>query len=67
VELAVLLVQIFVKIPVLVVELLMLLGMLTLQMFVLAAMLFSRRVRMPAMPRFVLRIELIIARLMLRI
>jgi hypothetical protein len=65
VKLAVLLVQILVKIPVLLVELFVLFGVLPLQMPMLAAVLSSRRVRMPAMPRFVFRVELIMARLML--
>ena len=65
VELAVLVIQIFVKIPVLLVDLFVLFGVLPLQMFMLTAVLSSRRVRMPAMPSFVLCVELIVARLML--
>ena len=60
-----LLVEVFVKIPVLLVELFVLFGVLPLQMFMLTAVLSSRRVRMPAMPGFVLCVELIVARLML--
>jgi len=65
VKFAVLVVQIVVKSPVILVEPFVLFTVLPREMLVLATMLSARRERMPAMPRFVLRIELLVALFML--